>query len=121
MFISDKFPFKRCIICLCYFSRSQMNDGVGWGRGTSHVSFVSYSVKACNHKRFTRRGGGGEALECNLTGKCPFFKNLHNLFRKKICISIPCFGIIRLQKFPKTIGKTILHCSENNSLLFLNK
>ena len=29
----------------------------------------------------------------------------------KICISIPCFGIIRLQKFLKTIGKTIVYCS----------
>ena len=55
-------------------------------------------------------GGGGGALECNLTGKCPFFKNLHNLFRKK-CISIPCFGIIRSEKFPKTIGETIVHSS----------
>ena len=40
------------------------------------------------------------ALESNLTGRCPFFKNLHYPFRKK-CISIPCFGIIRLQKFQK--------------------
>ena len=47
------------------------------------------------------------ALECNMTGKCPFFKNFHNLFKKKI-ISIPCFGI----KFPE-------NNSENNSLLFL--
>ena len=36
------------------------------------------------------------ALECNLTGRCPFFKDLHNPFRKKICILIPCFGIFRL-------------------------
>ena len=27
--------------------------------------------------------GGGGALECNLTGRCPFFKNLHNPFWKK--------------------------------------
>ena len=59
------------------------------------------------------------ALECNLTGRCPFFKNLRNPFRKKICMSIPCFGIIRLQKIPKTIGKTVV--LENSSLLFLNK
>ena len=25
--IPDKFPFRRCIICLCYFNRSQMNSG----------------------------------------------------------------------------------------------
>ena len=60
-------------------------------------------------------GGGAGATECNLTGRCPFFKNLHNPFRKKICISIPCFGIIRLQKIPKTIGKTIVYCSWTNS------
>ena len=27
--------------------------------------------------------GGGEGLECNLTGRCPFFKNLHKSFRKQ--------------------------------------
>ena len=53
-------------------------------------------------------GGGGRALEYNLTGRCPIFKNLHNPFRKKNSILIPCFGIIRLQKIPKTIGKTIV-------------
>ena len=42
-------------------------------------------------------GGGGGALECNLTGRCPFFKSLHNPFRKKFWILIPCFGIFRLQ------------------------
>ena len=42
-------------------------------------------------------GGGGEAHVCNIMGRCPFFKNLHNLFRKKNYISIPCFGIIRLE------------------------
>ena len=41
---------------------------------------------------------GGWALECNLKGRSPFLKNFNNSFRKKICISIPCFGIIRLQK-----------------------
>ena len=27
--------------------------------------------------------GGGGALECNLTGRCPFFKSLHNRLGKK--------------------------------------
>ena len=27
---------------------------------------------------------GGGALECNLTGRCPFFKSLYNPFRKKL-------------------------------------
>ena len=34
-------------------------------------------------------GGGGGALECNLTGRCPFFKNLHNPFRKKFAFRYP--------------------------------
>ena len=50
------------------------------------------------------------AFECNLTGTCPFFKNFHNPFRKKVSISILCFGIIRLQENPKTIRK-IVYCS----------
>ena len=53
----------------------------------------------------------GGALECNLTGGCSFFISLHNPFRKKFCISIPCFGIFRLQNNRKTIGKTIAYCS----------
>ena len=36
-----------------------------------------------------------------MTGRCPFLEKFHNLFRKNICISILCFGIIRLE----TIGK----------------
>ena len=59
----------------------------------------------------------GGALECNLTGSCPFFsristtwlgffKNLHNL----VSISITCFDIIQLQKFPKTIEKRMVCC-----------
>ena len=59
------------------------------------------------HIRKGHRPGEG-ALKCNLTGRCPF---LRISFREKICISIPCFGIIRLQKIPKTIGKTIVYCS----------
>ena len=31
----------------------------------------------------------GGALECNLTGRCPFFKNLHNLFWEKIACRYP--------------------------------
>ena len=54
-------------------------------------------------------GEGGGALECNLTGTCSFLKNFHILLMRNICISIPCFGIIRL--FPKTIWKIIVYCS----------
>ena len=58
------------------------------------------------------RGGGG-APKCNMTGRCPFFKN--NQFREKICISIPCFGIFKLLNNRKTIAKTIPYCSLRNS------
>ena len=63
----------------------------------------------------TCQNSEGGALECNLTGRFPFFMNLHNPFRKKIYISIPCFGIIRLPKIPKSIEKTIAYCSWTNS------
>ena len=44
-----------------------------------------------------------------MTGSCPFFKNLYNRVKKK-CISIPCFGILRLE-----------NNRENNSLLFMKR
>ena len=49
--------------------------------------------------------GGGEALECNMTRRCPFFKNFHNLFGKKLSFEI---------KLPE-------NNRENNILLLLNK
>ena len=68
---------------------------------------------SCNAHVFYTPGpiSPGGALECNQTGRCPFFKSLHNPFRKKICILIPCFGIFRLQNNRKTIVKTIAYCS----------
>ena len=81
---------------------------LGWNRQSVCLEtlkmFIMYS-KLWAYPTFSYSRG---ALECNLTGRCPFFKNLHNRFRKKICISIPCFGIFRLQ-----------NNRENNSLLFL--
>ena len=53
----------------------------------------------------------GGALECNLIGRCPFFKSLHNPLRKKIWFLIPCFEIFRLQNNRETKGKTIAYCS----------
>ena len=93
--------------------------------GTLHFQQQSGAEQYCSGAETASKAailvpGRGGALECNLTGRCPFSKNPHNPFRKKICISIPCFGIIRLQK-PKTIGKELSIVLENNSLLFLNK
>ena len=62
----------------------------------------------CRKKARPRVSGGG-ALECNLARRCPFFKNLHNPFRKKFAFRHPASElldyIIRLQKITKTIGK----------------
>ena len=44
---------------------------------------------------------GEGALECNLTGKCPFFKNLHNTFMKKLAFRYPVSECLDY----KTIGK----------------
>ena len=51
-------------------------------------------------------GGGGGGGHLNVTWReVPIFQESPQPFRKKNCISIPCFGTIRLQKIPKTIGK----------------
>ena len=55
-------------------------------------------------------GGGGGALECYMTGRCPFLKNLDNLFREKVCILINCSGITDYHHFQKRIGKTTACC-----------
>ena len=64
----------------------------------AYTGFVNGSLKQLKTGTGRLWSGGGGAPECNLTGRCPFFKNLHNPFRNKNCISIPCFGIIRFQK-----------------------
>ena len=46
-------------------------------------------------------GGEEGALECNLTERCPFFKNLPNPFRKKIEFRYPVSEFLDY----KTIGK----------------
>ena len=51
------------------------------------------------------------ALECNLTGRCPFFKNLYNPFRKKIAFRYPVSELLDYKKLQKQWG--------NNSLLSL--
>ena len=73
-----------CLIC------QGKHVKLGWLQLESRVN----TGKRKSRRTMQRRGGRG-ALECNLTGRCPFFKSLHNPFRKKICILIPCFGIFR--------------------------
>ena len=63
---------------------------------------------------FVARGGGGGHLNVTWRGGAHFLKSLHNPFRKKNCILIPCFGIFRLENNRKIIGKTIAYCSWTN-------
>ena len=46
-----------------------------------------------------------------MTGRCPYFKNLHNLFRKRLAFQYPVSEL----NFQKTILKTIAYCSWRNS------
>ena len=59
------------------------------------------------------KGGipGGGAFECNLTGRCSFFKNLHNLFIKQFAFRYPVSELLDYKKFQKTIEKTIAYYS----------
>ena len=54
--------------------------------------------------------GGEGARECNMTGRCPFFKNLDNLFLKKFAFQYTVSEIVDY----KTIAKTIVYCSSTD-------
>ena len=56
-------------------------------------------------------GGGGGYLSVTSLGGAHFLKNLHNLLRKKVCISILCFEI----KSSESSREDIVYCSETNS------
>ena len=49
--------------------------------------------------------GGGGALECNLTGSCPFFKNLHNPIGKKFAFRYPASELLNSKEFQEQEGK----------------
>ena len=51
------------------------------------------------------------ALEYNMTGRCPFFKNLLNLFRRNIFIAVPCFEILDYE----TMAKAIAYCPSTDN------
>ena len=71
--------------------------------------------------RHLQPGGGGGALECNLTGRCPFFKNLDNLFMKKFAFRYPVSGLFDYKNFQEQQEKQYSIVLESNSLMFLNK
>ena len=77
-------------------------------------------IKAISNKQVTYGPGG--ALECNLTGRCPFFKNLHNPFGKKFAFRCSVSEFLDYKTignnsllFLKTIAKTIAYCFWTNS------
>ena len=55
-------------------------------------------------------GGGSKALECNLTGRCPLFKNLHNPFRKKFAFQYPVSELLDYKNFQNN-RETIVYYS----------
>ena len=78
-----------------YIEKSIQKGFVTGMTGTfEHTAHLAQMIKQAKLKQRSIVARGG-ALECNLTGRCPFFKSLHNPFRKKISILIPCFGIFR--------------------------
>ena len=58
-----------------------------------------------------KRVGSEGALECNLMGRQPFFKNLQNSFKKKFAFRYPVSELLDYNNFKNN--------RENNSLLFL--
>ena len=52
-----------------------------------------------NTTLFTYLCNPGGGLECNLTGRCPFFKNLHNPFRKKNAFRYSVSELLDYKKF----------------------
>ena len=63
---------------------------------------------------------GGGALECNLTGRCPFFKNLYNPLRKKLAFRHPVLELLDNKKFQKQYGKQLPIVLEHSHNLFRN-
>ena len=96
-------PFQKRTV-RCRDTCLSQYTNLSW-RHTIATSFLEYN------------GGASPRGHLNVTwrGDTHFFKNLHSLLTKKICISIPCFGTFRLQNNRKTIGKTIAYCSSTNS------
>ena len=51
--------------------------------------------------RFSSSASAEAAVKCNLTGRCPFFKNIHNPFRKKFAFRYPVSELLDYKKFQK--------------------
>ena len=83
-------------------------------RGTNCVCFIEVSLYLFSRGRGT----------CNMTERCPFFKNLHNLLGKKFAFQYPVSEL----NFQKTIGKQlpiileqiVMTCLENFYSMFRN-
>ena len=58
----------------------------------------------------------GGTFECNMTGRCPCFKNLRNLFGKKIACQYPLFRNYQIRKqqgkqWPIVLKQIFITCS----------
>ena len=80
----------------------------------------SLYVYYCHCSSNTPRGRGGHL---NITWRegAHFLRISTTRLGKKFCISIPSFEIIRLQRIPKTIGKTIIYCSWKQQRIVLEQ
>ena len=74
--------------------------------GTFHFQQRSGAEQYCSRAETASKAailvhGGGGALECNLTGRCPFFKNPHNPFWKKFAFRYPVSELLDYKKIRK--------------------
>ena len=67
-------------------------------------------MKSVTYHLLQGHPGGGGVHESNLTGKYPFFTNLHNPFWKKFAFRYPVSEIISLQKIQNN-REIIVYCS----------
>ena len=82
---------------------------------TKTLCFEQY-IKILNDSHYpaSEITGRGEGDECNMTGRCPFLKNIHNLLKKKDLHFNTLYRHYKITKFPE-------NTKESYSLLFLNK
>ena len=78
--------------------------------GTFHFQQRSGAEQYCSGAAILVHGGGGRALECNLTGRCPFFRNPHNPLGKKFAFRYHVSELLDYKK-PENNRGTIVYCS----------
>ena len=76
---------------------------IGLKRNAFCSQFFSHWISFNGHPERT--------FECNLTGRCPFFKNPTTRLGKKFAFRYPVSELLDYKIFRKTIPKTIVYCS----------